>query len=529
MSRTKGRMMGIILSVIMAFTVVSGLAEDNTASELPDGEPLYPACKDNKWGYIDVNNNWIIEPQFRNAPPYIYKGQYFYEDMSERFYNGFGDERDLLPGDVPEDWGVTEINGIPIDRCWTQAIGDNICVCFRNEEKQYFRYMLFNSGRKRLNDQAYTRFNLSQDEQYAIVQTEETEEHVGDLINAEGQLIRANVPYGELSADGRVIAQYISEGAYYSWIYYSAETGEEITEREAAALHAAASDSGAWPIGEKDVEENKTYVYLNGEGKVIDTLGEYKYATEFVHGIAYVITTDDRILLINTRGETVVENVCTVGDSPYYYSDAPVFREGLMQFRVDSRREAEYFCGNGNYLREDGTMLYPACELWEVNEFFEGRALIGVLQPDYSVVYAYIDTDGRVTWAQEGTDIQELQARLDAGECQNPADMTTEEAEKLLLGNWICTGGGEHLGYDTEIDGEFVASFREGENWHVRIQTADDPYWGGQFVLVIEWEDEEETSEIGLGVHCRDLFWVYDVEGGSSYARYNSIFDDYRK
>ena len=107
--------------------------------------------------------------------------------------------------------------------------------------------------------------------------------------------------------------------------------------------------------------------------------------------------------------------------------------------------------------------------------------------------------------------------------------MTPEEAEKLLLGNWICTGGGEHLGYDTEIDGEFVASFREGENWHVRIQTADDPYWGGQFVLVIEWEDEEETSEIGLGVHCRDLFWVYDVEGGSSYARYNSIFDDYRK
>ncbi|MBO4470368.1 MAG: WG repeat-containing protein [Clostridia bacterium] len=515
------RLMGIILAVIM-LCLTAAWAEEKTGVELPDGAPLYPACKDNMWGYIDAHNNWVIEPHFWEEPPYIYKDQYFYEYKNDRFYDSFWAVYDLLPRDEPEDWGVTEINGIPIDNCWSQAIGDNIYVCFRNEEKKYGRYMLFNSERERLNDQVYTGFYPSEDEQYAIVQTEETEENTGDLIDAEGQVIRANVPFGELSADGQVIRCY--GDARGCW---SAETGEEISEREAAALHAAASDANAWPIGEKDGEGNETYVYLDGTGEVIETLERYQYATEFVHGIAYVITLEDKYLLINTKGETVVENACSVGGSPYYYSDAPLFREGLMCFRTDTRWET--FCGGGNYLREDGTMLYPACELWEVNDFFEGRALIGVLLPDYSIVYAYINKDGRITWAQEGTDIPALQVLLDAGKCPNPADMTPEEAEELLFGDWVCTGGGEHLGYNTEIDGESVVSFREGERWHVRRQTEDDPYWGGQFVLVSEYEDEEGQTceeEIGLGVHCRDLFWVYGGEGGSSYARFGSIFDD---
>ena len=515
------RLMGIILAVMMLCLTAAAWAEEKAGAELPDGEPLYPACKDNLWGYIDAHNNWVIEPHFCEEPPYIYKDQYFYAYKSDRSYD-FWAVYDLLPGDEPADWGVTEINGIPIDNCWSQTIGDNTCVCFRNEEKKYCRYMLFNSERERLNDQVYIHFIRSEDEQYAIVQTEESEGNTGDLIDAEGQVIRKNVPYGELSADGRVIRCYGDDGGYCS-----AETGEAISKRDAVTLHAAASDANAWPIGEKDGEGNETYVYLNGNGEVIETLGRYGYATEFVHGIAYVITLDDKELLINSRGETVVENACSVGGSPYYYSDAPFFREGLMCFRTDTGEET--FCGGGNYLREDGTMLYPACELWEVNDFFEGRALIGVLLPDYSVVYAYIDKEGRITWAQEGTDIQVLQALLDAGECPNPADITPEEAEELLLGDWVCTGGGEHLGYNTEIDGESVVSFRKGEGWHVRKQTEDDPYWAGRFVLVSEYEDEEGQTceeEIGLVVRCRDLFNVYDLGGGSSYARFGSIFDE---
>ena len=67
MSRTKGRMMGIILSliIVLCLQAVSAGAENAGTND-----ELYPKQAENQlWGYSDAAGNWVIPAQYQDGRP----------------------------------------------------------------------------------------------------------------------------------------------------------------------------------------------------------------------------------------------------------------------------------------------------------------------------------------------------------------------------------------------------------------------------------------------------------------------------
>ena len=479
--------------------------------------PLYPACKDGKWGYIDSDNNWVIDPQ--NGERKVYHGYY---NADSWIYSP--DLKADPDGTMPEDpkyWGVTEINGISPINCDYEKFGRNLFVRFDLGQRNDEPCILFDYDRNRLNDQFYTDYRLSENGQYAIVHTEEMQEGSGTLIDSNGKVIQDNIPYGILSEDGLVVE--------YRGLY-SAITGDELTELEAGCFHAFASEAGVWPVW---FDEKDEYCYVNTHGKTDEKLGGFQKATPFSSDFAYVETTDGERLLIDRQGETIVEGV----DSEFC-CDGLDFRDGMFFFRVD--QDEDYYYGGGNYLWEDGTMLFPSSSLWIGEPFCEGRALIGVLLPDYRLVYTHIDTEGRVLWAQDDVSVPELQELLDTGKCPNPSDMTPEEVEEMLIGTWNDDDEYQLLGDDAFYDPEndiYNISFEKDGTWYVRESMEEERNTGeaGLFVLCrrLTGEDEKEyIQEFYLEMHSRDLFEISIMDNLNGYVneyiRRDSTFDPWK-
>lgn len=191
----------------------------------------------------------------------------------------------------------------------------------------------------------------------------------------------------------------------------------------------------------------------------------------------------------------------------------------------------EWLYIQGENLTEGGhELLFPDCNLRWAAPFFEGRALIQVMLPDYSLAYAHIDPAGKIIWAEDGVDIPALQAQLDQGICPDPADMTAEEAMEMLVGEWSNTGGGEHLSEIQNADGWYTVPLTMNGSWLVRKTEPGERFYNGYgFVFVEVFTDEngnEVTYEMGLSIHHRDAFALSHGDGVSGYARYRSRYDE---
>ncbi|MBO5502132.1 MAG: hypothetical protein J6A48_08935, partial [Clostridia bacterium] len=225
------------------------------------------------------------------------------------------------------------------------------------------------------------------------------------------------------------------------------------------------------------------------------------------------------------EGKTVLANVATVN---HYWDGDPEMTDGWAQVNLCSP-DRQAFAGC-NYLNAQGELMFPACNLRWADPFFEGRALVRVMLPDYSLVYAHINPTGKVVWAEDGVDVAALQAQLDQGICPDPADMTAEEVMEMLVGEWSSTGGGEFLGEIRNADGWGTVPLTLDGTWRVRKAEPGERYYNiYDFVFVEVSTDEdgcEETYEMGLDVHHRDAFGLFHGDGGSGYARYQTRYDE---
>ena len=100
---------------------------------------------------------------------------------------------------------------------------------------------------------------------------------------------------------------------------------------------------------------------------------------------------------------------------------------------------------------------------------------------------------------------------------------------EMLVGEWSCTGGGQHLDEIENEDGWWFASLALDGTWRVRkAEPGDRHYDTHDFVFVEVSTDEdgcEKTYEMGLSIHHRDLFDISHGDGGSGYARYQTRYD----
>ena len=511
-------------------------------AEESNPKPLYPAIQGHLWGYIDADNQWVVLPYTLEQPWPAYDNERLYDGDWDEWLDWQGRRHTVDEVMDPAFWNLKEVNGQPVYRCDALRFGQSWLVrCYaEGEEHKPMAWVQLDNALNRLNDHVYFDVTFSEDDRYAIVRMGERD-GTGSLIDQQGHVLREGLPFGELSEDGAVITNY--EGI--DNLYFDAQTGTPLDEQQVSILHAAHCPERLWPyrvfepqeVVEVETEtvdwswtfpaskEAASYVvYVDGAGIVAEHLGRFSYAIRFCQGLATVETEDGQQKIIDTKGNTVLADVGAVNHSR---NGAPEMVDGWAQVDLCSPDRLAF--AGCNYLNAQGELMFPDCNLRWADPFFEGRALVQVMLPDYSLVYAHIDPTGKVVWAEDGVDVAALQAQLDQGICPDPADMTAEEAMEMLVGEWSCTGGGENLGEIRNADGLWTVPLALDGTWRVRkAEPGDRHYDTHDFVFVEVSTDEdgcEKTYEMGLSIHHRDLFDISHGDGGSGYARYQTRYD----
>ena len=506
--------------------------------------PMYPAIQGHLWGYIDADNQWVVPPYTMEQPYPAYDNERLYNYDTEEWLDWQGRRYTMDEIRDPASWDLSELNGQPVYRCSGQRFGQSWLVrCYAAGKEQLpMAWVQLDDDLNRLNDLVYSDVILSEDER-TLMALLEKDATTACLIDDQGHVLREGLPFGELSEDGVVITNYRAKED----LYFDAQTGALLDELQVAMLHAAHCPEGLWlyrivePQETAKVEtetmnwswtfpaseEAASYdVYVDAEGNVAEHLGRFAYASQFRQGLATVELEDEQRKIIDTEGKTVLANVATVN---HYWDGDLEMTDGWAQVNLHSP-DRQAFAGC-NYLNAQGELMFPACNLRWADPFFEGRALVRVMLPDYSLVYAYIDPAGKVIWAEDGVDISALQAQLDQGIYPAPAEMTAEEVMEMLVGEWSCTGGGEHLGEVQNADGWGTVPLTLDGTWRVRKAEPGEYYYNiYDFVFVEVSTDEdgcEETYEMGLDIHHRDAFGVFHGDGGSGYARYQTRYDEF--
>lgn len=507
-------------ALLMTCLLLLAVAFSASAQE---ARPLYPAIQDSLWGYIDTNNQWVVPPYTSLQPDYAYDNDFFYKYNSEEWPDAQGRCYPMDEISDPVKWGLTELNGWKVNWCYAQRFGQSWLVRFHSEGEEFkpMAWVQLDNDLNSLNDLVYFDVILSEDGRTLVALTEKDAD-TGSLIDDQGRILREGVPFGKLSEDGLVITNY----SEFDYLYFDARTGEPLDELQAAALHAAHCPEGLWPYRVVEQEEEPvSVVYVDAEGNTAEHLGEFEEASPFQQGFATVKMEDGEQRIIDTEGNTVLANVGAVNNFLYR---SPKMQDGWVQVRLCvPNRQVPAGC---NYLNEEGQLLFSGNGLCWAEPFFEGRALVHILLPDYSLAYAHIDPTGKIIWAEDGVDIAELQSLLDQGLCPSPADMSVEDVTNLLMGEWSCTGGGELLTEVQHEDGSWSAELTADGTWYVRETKPGDYFYRDykfEFVEVFTDADgQERTSKVGLRFWHRDVFGVGWGEGGSGYARYRSRYDD---
>lgn len=506
-------------------------------------QPMYPAIQGHLWGYIDADNQWLVPPYTLEQPYPAYDNERLYNYDTDEWLDWQGRRYTMDEIRDPASWGLTELNGQPVYWCNGQRFGQGWLVrCYAAGEEQLpMAWVQLDDDLNRLNDLVYSDVILSEDERTFMALLDK-DAATASLIDDQGRVLREGLPFGELSEDGAVITDYRPKED----LYFDAQTGAPLDELQVAMRHAAHCPEGLWPyrvfepqkVVEVETEtmdwswtfpaseEASSYVvYVDADGNTAEYLGRFAYASPFRQGLATVELEDGQRKIIDTEGKTVLANVDAVN---HYRDGDPEMTDGWAQVKLCSPDRLAF--AGCNYLNAHGELMFSDCNLRWADPFFEGRALVQVMLPDCSLVYAHINPAGEVVWAEEGVDLPALQTQLDQGICPDPADLTAEEVMEMLVGEWSCTGGGEHLGEIENADGWFTVPLTLDGTWRVRKTVPGDRFYNGyHFVLEESYtnaDGSQATYPLGLEILHRDAFDISDGEGGSGYARYQTRYDE---
>ncbi len=181
-----------------------------------------------------------------------------------------------------------------------------------------------------------------------------------------------------------------------------------------------------------------------------------------------------------------------------------------------------------SYTKPDGELMYGSYVFDRVEPFCNDLARVKIMDETYTLLDAYIDTDGRIIWAENGKK-DEVQRWLDEGTRYSAENITAEEASQILIGEWIGTGGSEIESDDDPIiyrdDGTWQVMRCPEEVWKEYTEDLSEPSAPG-LILVRGGEpdfdlSDEEDRQWGweLIIHDRDNFSLGWYEMSSSYIR----------
>ena len=247
-------------------------------------------------------------------------------------------------------------------------------------------------------------------------------------------------------------------------------------------------------------------------------LGNYVAVSEFgTDGLAW-IELDGVSCLVNVNGQVVTSDVSPAQDYQYmrnsYQYRIPLFPNGWECVFDDKN----YRYG---YMNPAGEMMYGGFAFDRAEAFRNGTAYVQIMDGNYSLLDACIDTDGRVIWAENGKK-DEVQHQLDGGILYRIENMSLEEARQALVGEWNG-GGGEYIHFPMFFyeDGTCSDAF-ETKQWTLLENTwGKDAFNGAPFVLVFGEPDLSEKPENGFEMWFgdRDSFMVNSNEGTSFISR----------
>ena len=363
----------------------------------------------------------------------------------------------------------------------------------------------------------YTRVWPFTDAGYAAVETEEPPlissfrliDRQGNIVAdlSEWQLDTYEIDYGEErqnAVGGAFLLSSIKEP--YSTALYLADTGALIDLDEALL---GATDT----FGYKLVEDDDSMVLLF-------------YRKPSYHS-GYII--------MNRQGQKIHEG-CFDGEPDgmkydgdyygYYIEGSDRIPSKLMygwECDWDYDDETGY-----SYTKPDGELMYGSYVFDRVEPFCNDLARVKIMDETYTLLDAYIDTDGRIIWAENGKK-DEVQRWLDEGTRYSTESITVEEASQILIGEWIGTGGSEIESYDDPIiyrdDGTWKVMRCPEEVWKEYTEDLSERSEPG---LILVYGDEpdfdlsdEEDQQWGweLIIHDRDNFSLGWYEMSSSYTR----------
>ena len=181
-----------------------------------------------------------------------------------------------------------------------------------------------------------------------------------------------------------------------------------------------------------------------------------------------------------------------------------------------------------SYTKPDGELMYGGYVFDKAEPFCNDLARVKIMDETYALLDAYIDTDGRIVWAENGRK-DEVQRWLDEGTRYSVENITAEEASQILIGEWIGTGGSEIESDDDPIiyrdDGTWQVMRCPEEVWKEYTEDLSEPSAPG-LILVRGGEpdfdlSDEEDRQWGweLIIHDRDNFSLGWYEMSSSYTR----------
>ena len=323
------------------------------------------------------------------------------------------------------------------------------------------------------------------------------------LIDRNGNVLMTDLPEGtKWTDDGQALVLPSSEEV----ILLPGQ--ERISALEYAKKRAAESPYGLAIFGEE---------YYTAEGDPVVWLDpdHYKAKTGFnADGIAWIYGYDGEYQLINTQGTRIAEGL----QPACFDADGPILNETGWQcvFPLES--------GGYGYVDATGTLMYQGFPFHHADPFQNGLAHVQVLDEQYEPLNAYINSSGRVVWAEQGRE-KDVQQWLDQHEHHTVSDMTIDDAHRALVGEWDCTGGGEFIGEPVIFyeDGTCNTGADHILKWDVIENTAgDEYYWNSPpFALVFGDDEGFETLEEGMGLifGSTDTFYLTEYDGGSSYVR----------
>lgn len=327
---------------------VSGLEETsyfNTTFELTENGYLYPAKKGGVWGYIDVNGQWIIEPQFLYCMPF-HNG--YAQVLLSNYENAYIDPC----GEIRIKWGKEEVMG---------SFEDDIAIKYQVTEQDVILLDFLNAQGNVIATKIPVDKSSLDTSWYEMEGQTVYFEH---RCFSEGLLLASlDGKYGYLDMTGEWViepkyedAQPFSEGlaavclnGKYGYIDHS---GNEVVPCIYERAQSFSEGLGAVKL---DNGEEWAWQFINPDGSVVFQFEHRCFLTDIVpdtlrfrEGLCCT-TQADHWTYYNKNGDPVIQ-IKALKASP--------FQHGLA-YVEESRRIAGYIDVNGNWVYQwDNTMLW---------------------------------------------------------------------------------------------------------------------------------------------------------------------------